>query len=78
MDTVLHEHPNINPPLIINHKTTFESNTASSRPRKDDEPESMLEPDSNQFIPGAGHRAKKRRVEDNKAVDRLLESLKEK
>jgi hypothetical protein len=78
MDTVLRERPNINSPLIINQKTTFESNAASSWPRKDDEPESMVEPDSNQFISGAGQGAKKHRMGDNKAVDRLLESLKEK
>ena len=79
MDTVLRNRPNINPPMIINQGTAFESDSLSSQQlasRDDDDP--AIEPDGDPFVPGAVHRAKKRRVRDTKAVDRLLDALQEK
>jgi hypothetical protein len=79
MDTVLRDRPNINPPVVVNQRTAFESDSVSSQQlasRDDDDP--VIEPDGDPFVPGAVHRAKKRKVGGNKAVDRLLDALQEK
>jgi len=79
MDAVLHDRPNINPPMVVSQRTAFESDSVSSQQlasRDDDDP--VIEPDGDPFVPGAVHRAKKRKVRDNKAVDHLLDALQEK
>jgi hypothetical protein len=79
MDAVLRDRPNINPPLVINQRTAFESDSVSSQQltsKDDDDP--VIEPDGDPFVPGAVHRAKKRKVGNNKAVDRVLDALQEK